>query len=110
MNDTKDYLWLIKTNKGDFFVTVSGKWTQEEAAKKVREVFDSLQLETIGMIPRKRASGSVDTTCTILEDKKEPLGFFFMAGKTLWDVCGRGVEYEAELIRTRAEINQEAEI
>ena len=109
MDDTKDYLWLVKTNKGDFFISVLGDWTQEEAAKKVREVFDSLQLEIIGMLPRKRASGSMDTMCTIYQDKQLGAGFSFLAGKTLWVVCGRGSEYEAELIRTRAEIDQEEE-
>jgi len=31
MSDIKDYLWLVKTDKGDFFITVIGNWTQEEA-------------------------------------------------------------------------------
>ena len=103
MHDGEDYLWLIKTNKGDFFISVLGDWTQEEAAKKVREVFDSLQLEIIGMLPRKRASGPDDSMCTIFEDPKEPLGFSFLAGKKLWQVIGRGVEYEAERIRLLGE-------
>jgi len=101
MNDMKDYLWLVKTNKGDFFMTVVGKWTQEEAAKKVRAVFEVvLKLDIVGMIPRKRATGPDDVMGTISEQEepKDALGFNFLAGKKLWEVCGRGVEYEAQMI------------
>ncbi|KKL62911.1 hypothetical protein LCGC14_2180380 [marine sediment metagenome] len=105
MNDMKDYLWLVKTNKGDFFITVFGPWTQEEAAKKLRLVFDSIKLDIIAMIPRKRATGPDDAMGTIYEqeDAKSGLGFEFLGGKKLWAVCGRGVEYEAELIRLKKE-------
>jgi len=101
MNDMKDYLWLVKTNKGDFFITVIGNWTQEEAAKKVRAVFEVvLKLDIVGMIPRKRATGPDDAMGTIYEQEepKDTLGFNFLAGKKLWEVCGRGVEYEAQMI------------
>ena len=103
MNDMNDYLWLVKTNKGDFFITVIGNWTQEEAAKKLRLVFDGIKLDIIGMIPRKRATGPDDAMCTLYqkEEPKDDPGFQFLAGKKLWDVCGRGAEYEAEQIRYR---------
>ena len=95
MSDMKDYLWLVKTNKGDFFMTVFGNWTQEEAAKNLRLVFDSIKLDIIAMIPRKRATGPDDAMGTFYEqeDAKSGLGFEFLGGKKLWEVCGRGVEY-----------------
>ena len=101
----KDYLWLLKTDKGDFFITVMGNWTQEEAAKKVTLAFGAIGANITGMIPRKRATGSADAMCTLYEQKdaKSGLGFDFLAGKKLWDACGRGVEYEAELIRSKKE-------
>ncbi|KKM68150.1 hypothetical protein LCGC14_1463660, partial [marine sediment metagenome] len=41
----------------------------------------------------------------IYQDEKPEnvLGFQFLGGKKLWEVCGRGVEYEAELIRLKKE-------
>ncbi|GAJ16830.1 unnamed protein product, partial [marine sediment metagenome] len=69
---------------------------QEEAATRVRGVFHViLKLSIIGMIPRKRVSGPDDVRGTIYEQEepKDELGFNFLAGKKLWDVCGRGVEY-----------------
>jgi len=106
MNDMKDYLWLLQTDKGDFFISVFGNWTQEEAAKKARTVFDSIGVNITAMIPRKRATGPDETMCTLYEQKdaKSGLGFDFLAGKRLWEACGRGVEYEAELIRSKKEI------
>ena len=112
MNDMKDYLWLVKTNKGHFFITVMGNWTQEEAAQKIRLVFDKINLDITAMIPRKRVTGPMDAMGTIYditvgspeqEKPKDELGFSFLAGKKLWDVCGRGAEYEAELIRSKKE-------
>ena len=105
MSDMKDYLWLVKTNKGDFFMTVFGNWTQEEAAKKLQLVFESIKLDITAMIPRKRVTGPDDAMGTIYEqeDAKSGLGFEFLGGKKLWEVCGRGVEYEAELIRLKKE-------
>lgn len=106
MDEIKDWMWLVKTNKGEFFMTVVGKWTQEEAAKKVRAVFEVvLKLDIVGMIQRKRATGPDDAMCTIYEQEepKDELGFSFLAGKKLWEVCGRGVEYEAEMIRLKKE-------
>ena len=103
MNDWKDYLWLVKTNKGDFFITVMGKWTQEEAARKILWVFDVMKLDITAMIPRKRATGPDDAMGTIYQhqEPKDELGFSFLGGKKLWDACGRGVEYEAERIRLK---------
>ncbi len=106
MSDMKDYLWLLKTDKGDFFISVLGNWTQEEAAKKVQLVFGTIGANITAMIPRKRATGPDDAMCTLYEqeDAKSGLGFDFLAGKKLWEACGRGVEYEAELIRSKKEI------
>jgi hypothetical protein len=100
MEEINDWMWLVKTNKGDFFMTVAGKWTQEEAAKNVRLVFDSLKIDIIGMIPRKRASGPLEMGCTIIESDKPapPWGFQLLAGKNLWQVCGRKAEYDVEMI------------
>jgi len=96
-------MWLLKTNKGDFFVTVLGKWTQEEAAKRVNAIFKVLlKLDIIGMIPRKRSTGLDEIQCTIYEQRqedKDELDFHFLAGKKIWEAAGRGVEFEAELIR-----------
>ena len=105
MNDMKDYLWLVKTDKGDFFITVVGHWTEAEAAQKVIKVFNGIKLPVIAMIPRKRAAGDLETGCTLYEQKdaKSGLGFDFLAGKKLWEVCGRGVEYEAEMILLKKE-------
>ena len=105
MNEVKDWLWLVKTNKGDFFITVIGNWTQEEAAEKIRLVFEKIKLNITAMIPRKRVTGPDDAMGTIYEQEepKDELGFSFLAGKRLWEVCGRGVEYEAELIRLKKE-------
>ena len=106
MNEMKDYLWLIKTNKGDFFISVMGNWTQEEAAKKIRLVFDKINLDITAMIPRKRATGDMDAMGTIYEQEKpeNALGFQFLGGKKIWEACGRGVEYEAERIRLKKEM------
>ena len=112
MNDMKDYLWLVKTNKGDFFITVLGNWTQEEAAKKIQLVFEKIKLDITAMIPRKRVTGPDDAMGTIYqqEEPKDELGFEFLGGKKLWEVCGRGVEYEAERIRLKKEMDEEERV
>ncbi len=109
MDEVKDWLWLVQTDKGDFFITVLGNWTQEEAAKKIRRVFDEIKLDITAMIPRKRATGPDDAMGTIYEQEepKDARGFNFLAGKKLWEACGRGVEYEAERIRLRKEMEEE---
>lgn len=101
MSDLKDYLWLIKTNKGDFFITVVGNWTQGEAAKKIWRVFENIKLDITAMIPRKRATGPDDAVGTIYqpEEPEDGRDFAFLGGKKLWEACGRRVEYEAELTR-----------
>lgn len=112
MDEIKDWMWLIKTNKGDFFITVVGKWTQEEAAKRVRAVFEvTLKLDIVGMIPRKRSTGPDDIQCTIFEQQepKDQLGFDFLAGEKIWQVCGRGVEYQAQKILLEKELAAERE-
>jgi len=103
-----EWAWLIKTSKGDFFISVVGDWTQEEAVKNVRFVFETLKLNIIGMIPRKRPSGPEDSRCTISEqlESKDILGFNFMAGRRLWEICGRGVEYEAELVALNKQMEE----
>ena len=98
MSDMEAWLWLVKTNQGDFFITVLGNWTQAEAARKMRLVFDQIKLDIIAMMPRKRAAGPDEAMGTIYEAPEEELGVSFLAGKKIWEACGRGVEYEAELI------------
>lgn len=102
MEDPNCWMWLLQTSRGDFFVTVLGKWTQEEAATRVRSVFHViLELSIIGMIPRKRNTGPDEMHCTIYEvpkTKEDELGFNFLGGKKVWEICGRGAEYEAQLI------------
>lgn len=91
------WLWLVKTPKGDFFLTVTGDWTQEQAAIRVRAVFDVyLKLNIIEMVARKRAIGPDDMQATIYEVPEEP-GFHLMGGKKIWEACGRGAEYEAAM-------------
>jgi len=108
VDEVKDWMWLVKTDKGDFFMTVVGKWTQEEAAKKVQQVFETIKLDIIGMVPRKRATGPDDMRGTIYEhqEPKDILGFDFFAGRKFWEICGRGAEYEAELILLGKEMGQ----
>ncbi len=107
MDNWRDYLWLVKTDKGDFFFTVMGDWTQEEAKEKVKEAAKHIGLEITEFILRKRSTGSMDMTATIyqeLEPKKTPLGFELLAGKGLWEACGRGAAYAAERIRLEKEM------
>ncbi len=100
MAEMYEWAWLVKTSKGDFFLTVVGNWTQEEAAKNVRQVFESIELDIIGMIPRKRSTGPDEMQCTIYQSEKPvpPFGFEFLAGKKLWQACGRGAEFDAQMI------------
>ena len=109
MNDMNDYLWLLKTNKGEFFITVIGNWTQEEAAKRVRVVFEHIKIDITAMIPRKRATGPDEAMCTLYEQEKPEINgpFQFLANKKLWDAIGRGAEYEAERIRLKKEWDEE---
>ncbi len=106
MNEVQDWLWLLKTDKGEFFGNVVGKWTQEEAATWVRAVFHGiLKLTIVSMIPRKRCTGQQDNLCTIFEQQEKVggIGAHFLAGRKVWEACGRGAEFEAELIRQRSE-------
>ena len=110
MDEMKDWMWLVKTAKGDFFITVVGKWTQEEAAKRIKAVFDViLKLDIVGMIPRKRATGPDDMMGTIIEqlEPKDQLGFDFLAGEKIWQVCGRGAEYQAQKILSEKELAEQ---
>lgn len=101
----KDYIWFLKTDKGDFFITVYGPWTQEEAAEKFQTVFKAIGVKITAMIPRKRVTGDSEAGCTLYEQKdaKSGLGFEFLAGRKLWEACGRGAEYGAELTRLKKE-------
>ena len=101
MSDIKDYLWLVKTNKGDFFISVAGNWTQGEAAKKVWLVFGWMKLDIIAMIPRKRATGPDNAVGTIYqtEEPEDGRDFQFLGGKKLFEACGRGIEYQIERVR-----------
>jgi len=109
MNDMKDYLWLVTTNKGDFFITVIGNWTPEEAAKRIWRVFEEMKLGITAMVPRKRATGPDDEMGTIYqpEEPKDGRDFEFLAGKKLFEVCGRGVEYDAERVRLDKQMGEE---
>jgi len=110
-NQMNDWQWLVKTAKGDFFLTVVGRWTQEEAAKKVRQVFDLLNLEIVGMIPRKRSTVGWDMMATIAEqlEPKDQLGFDFYAGEGIWRACGKGTEYQAQKILMEKQLALEGE-
>ncbi|KKL48307.1 hypothetical protein LCGC14_2326830 [marine sediment metagenome] len=110
MAEVKDWMWLIMTAKGDFLITVAGEWTEEEAAQKVKYVFDVfLKLTIIGMVPRKRSTGPQERQGTIYEqpEPKDALGFNFLGGKKLWEVCGRGAEYQAELVLVKGQMKRE---
>lgn len=104
MEDLQEWMWLVKTNKGEFFITVVGNWTQEEAATRVRGVFEIvLKVDIVGMIPRKRSTGPNEIQCTIFEqqEKKDEVGFNFFAGKKVWELCGRGADFETALAKGR---------
>lgn len=107
----KDCLWLVKTDKGDFSISVIGNWTEVEAVKKLRQVLDGVGLSIIAMVPRKRATLPMEASATIYEQEepyKDKWGFSFLAGKKFWVVCGRGVEYEAEMVRFKKEMSNES--
>lgn len=101
-----DYLWLVKTPEGDFFISVAGNWTEGEAAKKVWQVFADMKLDIIGLIPRKQPTGSDDERGTIcqLEEPEDGRDFTFLGGKALFEACGRGVEYQVERVRLDKQI------
>ena len=107
MKEFKEWKWLLKTNKGDFFMTVYGRWTQEEAANKVQLWFGSLNTIITGMIPRKWSTSPKEMRCSILEAFEleralpPPFGFEFIGGKKWWQAFGVGVLYEAKLILLR---------
>jgi len=95
-NEFNDWMWLVKTEKGDLFITVVGKWDQPAALKKVWEMLGHLKVYPIAMIPRKISSAPDEQHGTIWEDETELLGFRFLAGKKFWDLAGRTAEFEAE--------------
>jgi len=73
----------------------------------LREVF--LKLPIIGMVPRKRSTGPEERQGTIYEqpEPEDALGFYFLGGKNLWEACGRGVEYEAQLVLTKGQMKRD---
>lgn len=97
----KDYLWLVQTDKGNFFISVAGNWTEGEAAKKLWQLFEEIKLDIIGMIPRNRPTGPEDARGTIcqLEEPEDGRDFAFLGGKALFEACGRGIEYQVERVR-----------
>lgn len=109
VDEVQEWAWLLKTNRGDFFITVCGKWKQEEAASMVWSVFERIRLNfktevsITGMIPRKRSSGPEDRDCTIFqgEESTDPDNYYFFAGRKLWEVCGLAAGYDAEKILTK---------
>lgn len=110
MDNFNYYLWLVKTDKGDFFMAASGEWTEAEAAEKVMSVFKQLNLNITGMIPRKRITDKdndkAGTIVQELEPTKNPLGYMFMAGRKFWEICGRSAEYEAELVLMEKQLQE----
>lgn len=106
------YLWLVQTDKGEFFMAASGHWAEAEAAQKVLQVFKShLLLDVIGMLPRKRITPGTDESAgTIIQTDdlvNHPLGYYILAGKKIWEACGRSVEFEAEQILFNKQIEKE---
>jgi len=94
------WYWKVGTPQGDFSITVIGNWTQAEASKKLRAMLFDLNLDIISMIPTKRATGPQDARGTIYEQEKpDTRGFDFLASKKIWEVTGRGIEYQAEMVR-----------
>jgi hypothetical protein len=105
------YAWLLKTSRGDFYVSVCGEWTEEEAVTKLLHVMITIGLVFTAMVPRKRIPGSPDNTGTIFQNEKSKtgLGFDFYAGKKFWEVAGRGTEYAAEMILFGKQLERESD-
>lgn len=98
MDKANYWMWLVKTKKGNFLISVIGKWTQEEAAVRVKGVFKVLlKVDILDMIPRKLTTGPADMQGTIYEQDPptDELGFTFHAGKKIWDLRGQGAKFDA---------------
>lgn len=106
MGEMNGWAWLVTTDKGDFFVMIAGEWTQGQAFKHVCLAFGMLGLDITAMISRKRAPTSVaeEAMVTIYQETDHGEGFSLLAGKKLWNVCGQGIHYEAEMIRLKKEM------
>lgn len=100
------WYWLVQTPKGDFFMSVVGGWTQEEAALKVWKTFDQFNLTIIGLVQRKRVPFAGDSTGSIYQDKTQAEGEFFLAGKKFWEISGRGTEYAAQMVALDHQIKE----
>ncbi len=104
--DTQDYLWLVGTEKGDFIVSVCGKWDQAVAEAKLREAFKLINLAIVKLIPRKRMSGPQERQCHIVEMADKPYGYELYAGRGLWAAVGSLALFEAELVGGKHEAKE----
>lgn len=102
------WVWDVMTEKGEFCITVVGRWTKEESFLRVRKVFKGLGINITGMIARKRSAGPDEMKGTIVElpEPKDRLGFEFLAGRKLWELIGRVAEYDAEMILHEKQMGQ----
>lgn len=101
MEEIKEWVWLVQTTKGDFCFTVTGELDKAEAAKQLLSVLTEIHLDLIGLVQRKRESGTDDIMGHIVqvEESESERGFMFFAGKSIWQACGMEAQYEAEMIR-----------
>lgn len=106
-----EYIWLVKSSKGDFLISVVGNWTQEEAEEKLRTVLAGLGIDITKLITRKRATGDPESGATIVQDlePQTEVGFSLYAGRKLWVAAGKGSEFDAELTRTDKEMKDALE-
>lgn len=91
-----DYLWLVKTPKGNYFVSVVGNWTEEEAAKLLHKMFSLLPLTILEMVKRKLATGDLSMGVTIVQNPKDKSDISFLAGQGLHEAMGLTALYEAQ--------------
>ena len=97
IDNWKHYIWYTETDKGNFFFTVMGEWTQEEAEEKMRFATSNVGLKILKITPRERAPSNIIMHATILQDTetKSEYGFQLLAGEGIWRALGRLVEYHA---------------
>lgn len=110
MNEFKNYTWLVKTDKGEFFMSVSGEWTEAEAALRVMQVFRKMNLEITGMdkksgVPEEdneRAGAIIQE----LWPQTSELGYKLFAGRKYWELCGRIAEFDAEMVLSKVKFEE----
>jgi hypothetical protein len=97
--EVQDHAWEVRTDKGDFYISVVGRWTEAEALEKLQTVLQGIKLKVNEQVKRRRPSGPEDNRCTIVEnpDAKSGLGYEFMAGKALWYAMDMGGLYEQQM-------------